>query len=115
MNYEPLFECSLSGDKLGKMINSGMECTLSRFVNGTKLCGMVDMLVGRNVIQTDLDHLERWAYVNLLKFNNTKYNPNPSPVLDQDNSEHKYRLGGERIESSPGKKDLGVWLTRSST
>lgn len=60
-----------------------MECTLSRFVNGTKLCGMVDMLVGRNVIQTDLDHLERWAYVNLLKFNNTKYNPYPSPALDR--------------------------------
>ncbi|KAF4794719.1 hypothetical protein TURU_100104 [Turdus rufiventris] len=38
--------------KQGKMINSGIECPLSRFANGIKLCG-------RDVIQRDLDNLER--------------------------------------------------------
>jgi len=27
-------------------MDSGIECTLSRFVNGSKLCGVVDMLEG---------------------------------------------------------------------
>lgn len=57
VNYECLLECSLLDVKLGEMINSGIKCTLSRFANGTKLCSMVDMLVGRDVIQRD--NLER--------------------------------------------------------
>ncbi|RMC13302.1 hypothetical protein DUI87_10837 [Hirundo rustica rustica] len=51
------------------MTNSGIGCTL-RFANGRKLCGMVDTLVGRDVIQRD--NLQRQAYVNLLKFNKAK-------------------------------------------
>jgi len=43
--------------------------------------------------------------VNLLRFNKTK-----SSVLHmgQGNSSYQQMLGDERIESSPGKKDLGV-------
>jgi len=40
------------------VIDSGMECTLSKFVNETKLCDTVDMSVGWNVIQSDLDRLK---------------------------------------------------------
>jgi len=36
-----------------------MECTLSKFVNDTKMCSVVDMLEGRDTIQRDLDRLER--------------------------------------------------------
>ncbi|PKU41479.1 rna-directed dna polymerase from mobile element jockey-like [Limosa lapponica baueri] len=53
-------------------VDSGIECTLRNFANGTKLCAAVNTMEGRNDIQRDLDRLERWAHVNLMKFNKAK-------------------------------------------
>ncbi|PKU41098.1 rna-directed dna polymerase from mobile element jockey-like [Limosa lapponica baueri] len=54
-------------------MGSGIECTLSNFADDTKLCGTVNMLEGKDVIQKDVDRLEKWACVNLIKFNQDKY------------------------------------------
>ena len=86
-------------------MDSGIECTLSKFADNTKLTGAVDMLEERDTVQRDLERLERWAHANLMKFNKAKYKV---LHLGRDNPRHNYRLGGEWLESSPEEKYLRV-------
>jgi len=69
-------------------MDSGSECTLSKFANHTKLCGVVNTLERRDAIQRDLDRFESWKCVNLMKFNKAK-----CKVLHMGwgNPKHKYR------------------------
>ncbi|GAB0183540.1 cAMP-dependent protein kinase inhibitor alpha [Grus japonensis] len=74
-------------------MDSRIKCTLSKFTDDTKLCGMVDTLERRDAIQRDLDRLEEWACVNLMKFNKGK-----CKVLHVGlrNPKHNYRMDGEQ-------------------
>lgn len=57
---------------VGDMV-SEIECTLDKSADSTKLCGVVNMTEGSDVIQKDLNSFERWAYTNIRKLNKAKY------------------------------------------
>ena len=82
-----------------------MERTLGKFADDTKLIGVVDTMEGRDATQWVLNRLERWAWVNLMRFNIAKCKV---LHLGPRNPRHTYRLEGAVIESSPADKDLGV-------
>jgi len=91
-------------------MDSGIECTFIKFVDDTKMCDVVDTPVGKNAIQRDLDKLERWAFVNVMKLNKAKCKV---LHLGRGNPKRGNRLDVEGIESSPEEKDWEYWWMKN--
>jgi len=93
-------------------LDEELECTLSKFADGTKLGGVVDTPEGYAAIQRDLDRLESWAERNLMRYHKGKCSV---LHLGRNKPMHQYRLGADLLESSSVERDTGVLLDDTLT
>jgi len=80
-----------------------------RVCNDTKLSDAADTLEGRDAVLSDLGRLERWTHANLTKFKKSKCKV---LHLGQGSPNHRYRLGGEWLDSSTEEKYLEMLVDR---
>uniref|UniRef100_A0A803THI8 Reverse transcriptase domain-containing protein n=1 Tax=Anolis carolinensis TaxID=28377 RepID=A0A803THI8_ANOCA len=106
-------ECHQQGSVLGPVLFNifindlyeGIEGTIIKFADDTKLGGRANTPEDRSRIQNDLNRLERWAETNKMKFNRDK-----CKILhfSRKNRNQRYRMSDVWLDISVCKKDLGV-------
>ncbi|CAM5162260.1 unnamed protein product [Natator depressus] len=86
-------------------LDNGLESTLIKFADDTKLGGVASALKDRITIQNDLDKLEKWCEVNRMKFSKDKCKV---LHLGRNNQLHRYKMRNDCVGRSSVEKDLGV-------
>lgn len=88
-------------------VDSGIECTLSKFAGKTKMCDAVDTPEGWDAIHSVLNNLKEWVHGNLMRCKTAKCKV---LHLDCGNPWYEHWLEDELIDSEkwPGSHDLGV-------
>ena len=90
-------------------LDEGVEGTIIKFADDTKVGGAVASPEGQEALQRDLERLEHWATIAGTKFNQCKCR---ILHLAWSNTGHKARLGEEWLESSPAGR--GLWVLADS-
>lgn len=89
----------------GYDLGSGIKCILSKFVDDIKPSGTADTIEGRDILQRDLDRLDKGSC------ENDEVQQTMCKMLGWDNPRYVYRLE-EELESSSAEKDFGVLMNQ---
>lgn len=87
------------------ILEKGIECTLSKIGDDSKLGGVADPPESRAAIQQDLKRLENWVERNLKAFSKARCRV---LHLGRKNPKQQHNLGTVILKSSSAGKDLGV-------
>jgi len=93
-------------------IGSKIEYTLCKSADDTKLTGVADATEGQDVIQRDLDKLERWACVNLMKVTKAKCKV---LSLGRGNASINTGWGMKGLRAALPRRTWGYWCMKGWT